>query len=357
MIVYHGTTRRRAERICVEGFRPRKPSRRVWFAKGRGYARMRAQTQARRAHDRMVILTCDLDLAHLRHRLGVRRVRECAGIIAVDGPVPVTVLRSHPAEGLVPSSPEELSRWVCRLLSLPPWKGPGRSHPGIERLSRWVGNRLRSEPHRHVHQRELVELAQRWLPEYFRHVVIDPATLAVRHGGGEIDVKAELDELPPDPREDEALQCLAAQAPRRRVRGLALLAELGGPDLFDWCAMYLQDPSDQVRVAALQTVARHCQDGHAELLEPFAAADDKHLRAAAIAGLCRHAGAEAPRWFERGLKDVCPHVRLETAAVLDRLDPTRHRRVFELALTDPNPKIVATATRLTAHKGYAPIRW
>ena len=357
MIVYHGTTRRRAERICVEGFKPRKPSRRVWFAKGKGYARGRAQTQARRADDRMVILTCDLDLDKLRHQLGSRRVRYSAGIIAIDGTVPITVLRSHPAEGLVPTSPEELNLWVCRLLKIPKWKGPGQSHPGIERLSRWVVNRLNSEPNRQVQQSELVELAQRWLSEYFHGVVIDPDTLAVCQRGGEVHVKAAAFELPPDSREDEALDCLAEEAPSRRARGLTLLAELGDPDLFDWCAMYLGDTSQQVQLAALQTIAHHCEDAHAELLEPFAASGDKRLRAAAIAGLCRHAGAEAPRWFERGLKDICACVRLETATMLDRLDPTAHQPIFELALTDPNPKLVDAAKQLTAHKGYAPIRW
>ena len=357
MIVYHGTTRRRAERICLEGFKPRKPSRRVWFAKGKGYARQRAQTQARRAHDRMVVLTCNLDLNQLSRQLGSRRVRTRAGIIAIDGPVPVTVLRSHEAQDLLPTSPEELHQWVCGLLRIPKWKGPGRNHPGIERLSRWVTNRVRTEPKRHFHQRELVEVAQRWLPEFFEAVAVDPKTLAVRRRGGEIEVKAEPFDLPPDPREDEALDCLADERPRRRVRGLALLGELGDPDLFDWCAMYLGDDSPQVQLAALQTIARHCEDAHAESLEPFAASDDKRLRAAAIAGLCRHGGDAAPRWFERGLKDICPCVRLATAAMLEQLDPTPHQGIFELALTDPNPKVVETATRLTAHQGYAPIRW
>ena len=40
MIVYHGTTARRARRICQEGFLPKKPSRRVWFAEGRTYAQI-----------------------------------------------------------------------------------------------------------------------------------------------------------------------------------------------------------------------------------------------------------------------------------------------------------------------------
>lgn len=44
MIVYHGTTSRRAQRICAEGFLPKKPSRCVWFAENRRYALGRAKT-------------------------------------------------------------------------------------------------------------------------------------------------------------------------------------------------------------------------------------------------------------------------------------------------------------------------
>ena len=47
MIVYHGTTQERARRIAREGLRPRVPSKRVWFAQHRAYARQRAQSQAR----------------------------------------------------------------------------------------------------------------------------------------------------------------------------------------------------------------------------------------------------------------------------------------------------------------------
>ncbi len=358
MIVYHGATRRRAERICAEGFKPRKPSRRVWFAKGKGYATGRARAQARRAHDRMVVLTCDLDLPQLRRNLGAKRVICRSGIIAIDGLVPVTVLRTHVDDGLAPTSPDELRRWVSRLLDIPQWKGPGRNHPGIDRLSQWVCSRLRSEPKRPVQQRELVELAQQWLPEYFRGVELDPDTLALRRRFDRIHVEVELPPPPPsDPREAEAIECLDDKSPRRRVRGLALLAGISDPDLFDWCAMSLEDPSDQVRIAALRTIAHDCEDASDDLLEPFAASTDKHIRAVAIAGMCRHTGVSAARWFRRGLKDSCPMVRLETAGQLPHLDPTRHHRVFELALTDPNPKIVATASRLTEHQGYAPIQW
>jgi RNA:NAD 2'-phosphotransferase (TPT1/KptA family) len=75
MIVYHGTTRRRAERILVSGFLARKPSRRVWFARSRAYAEGRAKTQARRAHDRPAVLVCELDLQAYRRPIRERPAR------------------------------------------------------------------------------------------------------------------------------------------------------------------------------------------------------------------------------------------------------------------------------------------
>jgi len=88
-------------------------------------------------------------------------------------------------------------------------------------------------------------------------------------------------------------------------------------------------------------------------------AREKRIRAAAIAALAKHAqtDADAGAWFERGLKDPEPSVRLEVTRVLGRLDPQRHRRIFELALYDPNPQIARQATKLTAGKGYAKLRW
>ena len=84
LIVYHGTTSRRAARICAQGFLPRKPSRRVWFAESRRYALRRAKTQAHRAHDRAAVLTCDIDLAQMRQRLGARRALVVHGLNGMD---------------------------------------------------------------------------------------------------------------------------------------------------------------------------------------------------------------------------------------------------------------------------------
>lgn len=74
MIMYHGTTMRAAQRIRVQGFQPRTPSRRVWFAQSKSYAQRRASTKGRRARDRAVVLTCDIDVDLYRRTLGARGV-------------------------------------------------------------------------------------------------------------------------------------------------------------------------------------------------------------------------------------------------------------------------------------------
>jgi len=350
MIVYHGTTDRRARRICTEGFVPRKPSRRVWFAKSKAYARGRARTQARRAHDRAAVLTCNIDLHQMRDRLGPKRVFVRGGVIAIDAPIPATVLRSYPA-GDVPASPEELSRWVNRLLGLKPYKGVPRHHPGIDRLSRWVVRRMTHLPDSPIKPGELLHMARQWLAEFFKDVRIDPQTLRVQRRVKTIEMRIEPPPAP-DPREDEAMACLAAAKPKRRIRGLDILAEIADPDLFDWCAMFLEDESAAVRAAALHTMLR-CDLGDPEVIGPLAACRDKRIRAAAIAALAKHSGKDAANWFARGLKDPDACVRLETAALLSRLDARRHRAVFELALNDPNPQVARIARKLTAGKGYS----
>jgi hypothetical protein len=355
MIVYHGTTDRRARRISTEGFFPKKPSRRVWFAESRGYALRRAKVQARRSRDRPVVLTCDVNLDHLRGRLGARRIFHRNHVITIGARVPVTVLRSHPSAE-VPSSPEELAAWVNHVLDVKPYKGVGRRHQGIERLSRWVANRLASQPRTKIQPSELLQLARQWLPEFFEGVEVDPEHLRVHRGVKTIEVEVKPALVEVDAREEEALDGLVASNPKRRIRGLKLLAEIEDPDLFDWCVMLLDDDSTDVRIAALHTMLC-CDEGDAEVLVPFAESGDKRIRAAAMAALVKHSGEDAPRWFEWGLKDPYTCVRLETAAFLSRLDPAEHRSIFELALYDPNPQIVHLAQKLTAGKGYGKGRW
>lgn len=351
MICYHGTTRRRAERICRDGFVPRKPSRRVWFAKGHGYALRRARQQAHRASDRAVVLTCDINLPQLRAKLGKNRVFYKNGIVAVNALVPTSVLLTYTGWCDQPSSPAELAKWLNRILQLKPWKGVSRKHPGVERLSRWVVNRLRAQPGRRIRPAAMLENAQQWLPEFFEGVEIDHDTLHASYRTEQADVRAAEPEPMLDPLDEKALALLGDTKPRRRVRGLEMLAELDDPDLFDWCAMFLNDRSANVRVAALRAMLK-CKEGDAATLTALAAAENKRIRGAAIAALTALTGDKAPRWFRRGLKDPDSCVRLATAAQLKRLDPAEHHRIFDLARYDPNPDVAHRAEKLTTGKGF-----
>ncbi len=355
MILYHGTTARRARRIAVEGFHPGRPSRRVWFAERRGYALGRAKTQARRRHDKPVVLVCDMDVKIMRARLGRKRIICRGGVVAVNGPVPVTVLRSSP--GLdTPITPSELAAWVNRVLGLKPYKGVGRRHPGIQRLSEWVVKRLAAPPHSAVSPNALLSVARQWLPEFFEGVEVDPQRLKPIRRFATITLKAEPPPVADETWEEKALDCLEDPRAGRRVRGLSMLAEVEDPDLFDWCVMFLEDEATSVRLAALHTMLR-CEDGDPDIIEPLADAKDKRIRAAAIAALARHSGRNAAQWFKLGLKDPETCVRLRTASMLSRLDPGRDRAIFDLAVYDPNPDVARIARKLTAGKGYGKPKW
>ena len=351
MIVYHGTTRGRAARICREGFVPKKPSRRVWFAESRAYAERRGKTQARRSRDRPVVLVCDIDINQIRKVLGARRVFNRNGVIAVDGRVPVTVLRSHPGLALADSA-RELADWLNRILGVKPYRGIGWRHPGVQRLSRWVSNRMAGQNQPKVHASELLHLARQWLPEFFAGVVLDPKRLEVHRRAETIEVEVVIPEA--DARVFEAIELLDDSKPKRRVRGLSMLVELDDPDLSEWCALCLDDESVSVRIAALRAMGR-CGEADVEFVKPFANAENRRIRAAALAVLAKHSGNESARWFKRALKDPSPCVRVESARLLTQLDPIENREIFELALYDPNPEIARLAEKLTAGKGFQKI--
>ena len=147
-----------------------------------------------------------------------------------------------------------------------------------------------------------------------------------------------------DRAEEEVLDCLTAESPDQRIRGLDLLAKMGAGDLFNWCTMYLADESKEVVISALQTMS-DCVDGDAEVIVPYADAADKQIRAAAIAALAKHSGMDAHRWVEHGLRDSEAYVRLQTAVLLPQLDSTEHRNLFELALRDRNPEVKKLAQK------------
>ncbi|MCZ6679089.1 MAG: hypothetical protein O7E52_17790 [Candidatus Poribacteria bacterium] len=355
-IYYHGTTQRNARKIAQVGFLPKPPSRAVWFTTSRAYAARRARHKASRGRDRPIVLRCEFQPQQLTQRLGKGRVTGKGSVIAVRAALPPTVLRSSPMLD-IPSAPEDLAAWVNELLGLKPYKGASRRHPGIDRLANWVVNRLTAATGgNQISNGELLQKARQWLPEFFRDVEIDPETLRVHRKIQGFELEPEPAVAKIDPREEEAFDCLAASKPTRRIRGLKLLAELGDADLFDWCTMYFEDESQEVVIAALQTTLR-CDGGDAEVIRPFAESEDKRVRAAAIAALAKHSDEEAPRWFERGLKDREACVRLQTATLLPQLNLTEHQDLFELALYDPNPEIKRLVRKITDGKGFHEMRW
>jgi len=354
MIVYHGTTRKRAQQICTVGFLPKKPSRRVWFAETKRYALGRAKTQARRTRDRPVVLTCEFDVGLARQRFGKNKVFHSNQVIAVKGKVPVSVLRSFPDVVDTPVAPTELANWVNRLLGLKRHKGVGPRHPGIERLSEWVRNRLASRARKTIKPRELVYMARRWVPEFFEGYVIDADHFKAFRHVKTIEVETAIDEVVPD-QELEALECMESPKVKRRIRGLKLLSEIEDPDLFEWCSMYLDDDSVEMRIAALHTMLQ-CSAIESETILHLADSEDQRIRAAAIAVLAKHGDEDREHWCRIGLTDPSACVRVETAQILPEFDPTKYKAIFNVALHDPNPEIARRAERLTRGKGYSG-RW
>ncbi len=352
MNFYHGTTLRNAIRIAEIGFLPRKGA--VWFTTSKQYAQGRAKQKARRAGSSPFVLACEIDVHELYSLLGKNLVMRGSGVIAIRGRVPPTVIRSHFTLELL-NSPEHIAKWVNHKLQRKSYEGISPRHPGIDRLARWMENRTNSGTGSTIRPDELSQKLHQWLPDFFQGSEITPEDLRFDCFPEPAEVETEPPPEQVDPREESALDDLAATKPQRRIRGLKTLARLGNEDLYDWCTLFLSDESLEVRIAALQTIA-HCENGDPEAILPFAESQNKRIRAAAIAALAKHAVEDAPRWFERGLKDREACVRLETAALLPTLDVTQHRGIFELALYDPNPEIKRLAEKLTTRKGHADAR-
>ena len=352
MKYYHGTTLRSAIRIAEMGFLPRKGA--VWFTTSKQYAQGRAKQKARRTGSSPFVLNCEIDIQELYNRLGKKLIMRGGGVIAIRGRVPPTVIRSHFTVELL-NSPEQIAKWVNQRLRRKSYDGISPRHPGIDRLSRWMENRTTSGTGSTIRLDELSQKLQQWLPDFFEGIEITPEDLRFDCFPEPTEIETASSSEPVDSQEENALDDLAAAKPKRRIRGLKRLAWLENEDLYDWCTLLLSDESLEVRIAALQTIAR-CEDGDPEVILPFAESQDKRVRAAAIAALAKHSVEDAPRWFERGLKDREACVRLETAAVLPSLDVTEHRRIFELALYDPNPEVKRLAQKVTTKKGYADAR-
>ena len=359
MIVYHGTTRKRAAKIRVVGFLPKQT--RIWFTKSQSYANRRAKTQAKRDKDRPVTLTCDLNLGMFRSHYGSRGVHKHSHVVVIRGKVPPSVIVDQSGERHLPYvyTAEYLASWINHITRVKPHNGVSRRDPGILRLQQWIQNRLKENPKATFEPAQLLALARQWVPEHLNKYKIDPNTLhAVRiptepDAFSWTDGKDEATAISPD--EERILEALMSDRPSRRARGLQLLAASDEPDLFEWCMMFFDDESVDVRVAVLES-ARQCEDAETEMIAPLLDDGDKRIRGAAVAFMTRH--AEDPvAWFRAGLTDPEPHVRLQTARHLDELDPNEQRTLFELALYDPNPKVAEMADKMTAGKGYAVEKW
>jgi HEAT repeat protein len=226
----------------------------------------------------------------------------------------------------------------------------------VIRLSEWVAKRLADRPGGKLRNKEILYQARQWLSEFFDGVEVDPRRLTSYRKVEQIDLQVHEPVEQAEEAADEALDLLNDARAKKRVQGLRRLADVEPEDLFEWCVMFLKDDAQSVRLAALELMLR-CEEGNPEVIRPYARSKDKRIRAAALAALARHDDEEPETWLERGLRDPAACVRLHAAKMLRALDPDEHRRVFELALHDPNPDVARAARKLTEHKGYRRPRW
>ena len=355
MRVYHGTTKRRAARIRMTGFIPRRG--RIWFTTSLNYAKHRARTQARRTADQAEVLTCDLNPGSFKPNRFIHQ----SHVIVIRGRVPSSMLIDQRGMVVLPShlTAEGLARWVNRLLGVKPHKGVGKRHTGIRRLESWLLEQLKKDPDRKFRDSELLGLMQEWIPDVMGSFRFDPQT----HKAYRIPDAGE----PADPEwwetvassdeevEERILDALMSKRADRRAKGLRMLAETEEPDLFEWCTMFMEDASIEVRVAAAD-VARQCEDAETDVIETWTEDVDKRVRAAAIGFMTKH-GEDREDWFRAGLTDPETHVRVETAKHVGDLDPAVNKALFELALYDPNPKVAEVAKKMTTGKGYTTEVW
>jgi|GEM_PF-2268817 len=242
------------------------------------------------------------------------------------------------------NTPSQLAAGLNKMLGLRLSEGVNPGHPGLMRLWRWHHHRITFQPERGTDPNEFLKKARQWLPEFFRDANIDREKLALSRPQPKVTTELPAQEHSKIKPHEEALGCLESSNTKRRVRGLKRLTEMKVPDLFDWCLLFMEDESRDVRVAALQGMI-HCDEIDCSVLKPFVDSDDDRIRAAATAALARHDGQRTTRWVEQGLKDPSATVRLETAALMGRLDRKANRTLFEIALHDPNPCVVRFAQK------------
>ena len=343
MDFYHGTTLSSARGIIENGFRPRGGT--VWFTTHWNYAKNRAEQKARRKKGRPVVLKTDLEIEELRTHFGKGKIHVHGNIIAVRERLSVQLLESNFFELL--ACPAALSQWVNHQLGLYSHNGVSQNHWGIVRLAHWMDNRMRSGTGNHIDRQEFFAKGRQWLPAFFDKIPFSPQGLPIRHLQNDTvavrvlytDTQAELRQaLKVDPRYTKAMTDISDENPKRRIRGLQFLEKTGADELFDWCALHLEDAAIDVVCNALRIMCR-CDEGYIAPILPHAEAPNKRIRAGALAALAKHDLDDAERWFERGLKDPAACVRTEVAKLLPTLDRTKHQTLFDIARHDPNPAV------------------
>ena len=73
--------------------------------------------------------------------------------------------RIHYGLGM-PESAEEITRWINAVLGVKPHKGVNARHPGVQRLVRWVNNKLSTNPNATIGEKQLLSYATQWIPEH-----------------------------------------------------------------------------------------------------------------------------------------------------------------------------------------------
>ena len=349
MVFYHGTTLSSARGIIENGFRPRGGA--IWFTTHWNYAKNRAEQKARRKHGRPVVLKTELEIEALRTHLGNGKIHAHGNVIAIRERLSVQLLQSNLFELL--ASPAALAQWVNHQLGLYSHNGVSQNHWGVVRLAHWMDNRMRSGTGNRIDQREFFEKGKQWLPAFFDKIPFSPEGVPIQHLQNDtiavqtlyIDTQEETAEsLKADTRHIKAMADISDENPKRRIRGLQFLEKIGTEELFDWCALHLEDESVDVVCNALRIMCR-CDEGYIAPILPHAEAKNRRIRASALAALAKHASDEAERWFERGLKDPATCVRMEVARLLPTLDRIEYQELFDIARHDPNPVVKRLAKK------------
>jgi ATP/ADP translocase/HEAT repeat protein len=145
-------------------------------------------------------------------------------------------------------------------------------------------------------------------------------------------------------------------SPRVRAVALGLACDVGDPRSVAYARAALDDPDADVRVAAIEALARDLrEDAHDALLELADRVDDTPARAAAVAALVRSCGLDgmldgAPRL--RALLDSAdPRDRVAAANVLARVGEASLQRALSRLIADHDPSVRRAAVDAASKVG------